>query len=48
MNRTFLVALGAIWAEARLPSQAKATAYRSALYGTYVNWRDDVSAQHDA
>jgi (hydroxyamino)benzene mutase len=38
MNGTFLVALGAIWAEVRLPSQAKATAYWTALYGTYVNW----------
>jgi (hydroxyamino)benzene mutase len=38
MNGIFLVALGAIWAEVRLPSQAKATAYWTALYGTYVNW----------
>jgi (hydroxyamino)benzene mutase len=38
MNGIFLVALGAIWAEVRLPSQAKVTAYWTALYGTYVNW----------
>ena len=38
MNGTFLVALGAIWAELRLPPAAKATAYWTALYGTYVNW----------
>jgi (hydroxyamino)benzene mutase len=38
MNGTFLVALGAIWTEVRLPPQAKAAAYWTALYGTYVNW----------
>ena len=38
MNGTFLVALGAIWPEVRLRSTAKAVAYWTALYGTYVNW----------
>src|SRR3981189_1078230 len=38
MNGTFLVALGAIWTEVRLPPLAKAIAYWTALYGTYVNW----------
>lgn len=38
MNGIFLVALGAIWTEVRLPPPAKATAYWTALYGTYVNW----------
>src|SRR5262245_39090743 len=38
INGIFLVALGAIWREVRLPSPAKATAYWTALYGTYVNW----------
>lgn len=38
MNGTFLVALGAIWTEVRLPPPAKATAYWTALYGAYVNW----------
>ena len=38
MNGTFLVALGAIWTEVRLPPPAKVTAYWAALYGTYVNW----------
>ena len=38
MNGTFLVALGAIWAEVRLSSRLKAAAYWSALYGTYANW----------
>jgi (hydroxyamino)benzene mutase len=38
MNGTFLVALGAIWAEVRLPARLKAAAYWSALYGTYANW----------
>ena len=38
MNGIFLLALGAIWAEVRLPPTAKATAYWAALHGTYVNW----------
>ena len=38
MNGTFLVALGAIWAEVRLSSKLKAATFWSALYGTYANW----------
>jgi hydroxylaminobenzene mutase len=38
MNGIFLIALGAIWTEVRLPPPARATAYWTALYGTYVNW----------
>jgi hydroxylaminobenzene mutase len=38
MNGIFLVALGAVWTEVRLPPLAKAIAYWTALYGTYVNW----------
>ena len=38
MNGTFLLALGAIWVQVRLPRLAKTTAYRTALYGTYGNW----------
>jgi (hydroxyamino)benzene mutase len=38
MNGIFLVALGAIWTEVRLPPPARASAYWAALYGTYVNW----------
>jgi len=38
MNGTFLVALGAVWTEVKLPATAKAFAYWTALYGTYVNW----------
>src|SRR5216683_483072 len=38
MNGIFLVALGGIWTEVRLPPLAKAIAYWTALYGTYVNW----------
>src|SRR5262245_2148837 len=38
MNGTFLVALGAVWAEVRLSSRLKSAAYWSALYGTYANW----------
>ncbi|MGD0461993.1 MAG: hydrogenase [Tepidisphaeraceae bacterium] len=38
MNGTFLIALGAVWSEVKLPSTKKAMAYWTALYGTYVNW----------
>ena len=38
MNGTFLLALGAVWAEVRLSPRLKAAAYWSALYGTYANW----------
>jgi hydroxylaminobenzene mutase len=38
MNGTFVVALGAIWNEVRLPPPTKAVAYWTALYGSYVNW----------
>ncbi len=38
MNGILLLALGAIWVEVRLPPTAKATAYWTALYGTYMNW----------
>lgn len=38
MNGTFLVALGAVWAEVRLAPRLKLAAYWSALYGAYVNW----------
>jgi len=38
MNGMLLVALGAIWTEVKLPPRAKATAYWTALYGSYVNW----------
>jgi hydroxylaminobenzene mutase len=38
MNGTFLVALGAIWAEVRLPRLGKEIAYWTALYGAYINW----------
>lgn len=38
MNGTFLVALGAVWAEVRLSDRLKAAVYWGALYGAYVNW----------
>ena len=38
MNGIFLMALGAIWSEVRLPPPAKTIAYWTALYGSYVNW----------
>jgi len=38
MNGTFLVALGAVWAEVRLSSRMKSAAYWGVLYGTYANW----------
>jgi hydroxylaminobenzene mutase len=38
MNGIFLIAVGAVWMELRLPPRLKAAAYWSALYGTYANW----------
>jgi hydroxylaminobenzene mutase len=38
LNGILLLALGAAWNEVRLPRPAKAIAYWTALYGTYVNW----------
>ena len=38
MNGTFLIALGAVWMEVKLPLGLKAAAYWSALYGAYANW----------
>jgi len=38
MNGTFLVVLGAIWTEVKLPPPVKTAAYLTALYGTYMNW----------
>src|ERR1700676_4284307 len=37
MNGTFLIALGAIWAEVRMPPLKRAFAFWTALYGTYGN-----------
>ena len=37
-NGTFLIALGAIWTEVRLPPLLNAAAYWTALYGAYANW----------
>ncbi len=38
MNGTFLIALGAIWAEINLTVRLKALAYWGVLYGAYGNW----------
>jgi hydroxylaminobenzene mutase len=38
MNGIFLLALGAVWAEVRLPPRARVAAYWGVLYGTYANW----------
>jgi len=38
MNGTFLLALGAAWAQVKLPPRMEAIAFWSALYGTYMNW----------
>lgn len=38
MNGAFLIALGAIWNEVRLPRPARVAAYLMVLYGTYGNW----------
>jgi (hydroxyamino)benzene mutase len=38
MNGILLLAVGAVWAEVRLGSRAKAICYWTTLYGTYANW----------
>jgi (hydroxyamino)benzene mutase len=38
MNGTFVLALGAVWAEVALPPGARTAAYWLVLYGTYANW----------
>lgn len=38
MNGTFLLVVGAIWSEVRLPSRSSAVAYWTLLFGTYGNW----------
>lgn len=38
MNGTFLIALGAVWAEVHLAAHTKLIAYWAALYGAYANW----------
>ena len=38
MNGTFLVALGAVWAEVKLSPGLKAATFWITLYGAYVNW----------
>jgi (hydroxyamino)benzene mutase len=44
MNGTFVVALGAVWAQVRLSQRLKSVAYGSVLYGTYANWAVTVMA----
>src|SRR5580704_11656110 len=38
LNGIFLLAWGATWSEVRLSPAAKAAAFWTALYGSYVNW----------
>jgi hydroxylaminobenzene mutase len=38
MNGTFLIALGAIWGNVKLPPPVEKAARWAALYGTYGNW----------
>lgn len=38
MNGTFLIALGAVWAEVKLRPGLKLATFWIALYGAYVNW----------
>jgi hydroxylaminobenzene mutase len=44
MNGTFLLAVGAIWNEVRLPPRASTTAYWTLLGGTYGNWAVTTAA----
>jgi hydroxylaminobenzene mutase len=38
LNGIFLLVLGAAWTEVRLSPEAKAAAFWTALYGSYLNW----------
>lgn len=38
MNGTFLIALGAVWAEVKLSPGLKAATFWIVVYGAYVNW----------
>lgn len=38
MNGIFLLALGGIWSEVRLPRRAASAAFGLVLFGTYANW----------
>jgi len=38
MNGTFLIAVGAIWTNVKLPPRVTSVAYWTLLYGTYANW----------
>lgn len=38
MNGTFLIALGAIWTQVKLPPNLRRAACWTTLYGTYGNW----------
>jgi (hydroxyamino)benzene mutase len=44
MNGIFLLAVGAIWTEVRLPVRATAVAYWALLGGTYGNWAVTTTA----
>ncbi len=44
MNGIFLIALGAIWPNVKLPKVATAIAFWTVLYGTYLNWLITVIA----
>jgi hydroxylaminobenzene mutase len=38
MNGTFLLVLGSIWQELRLPRRLETMLFRGVLYGSYANW----------
>src|SRR5262244_77220 len=38
LNSTFLIALGTVWTQVRLPRSLKAVAFGIVLYGAYGNW----------
>ena len=44
MNGIFLIALGAVWDKLRFSARQSASAYWTALYGTYGNWAATVLA----
>lgn len=44
MNGTFLLAVGAVWSEVRLPLRASMVTYWTLLGGTYGNWAVTTTA----
>ena len=44
MNGTFMLAVGAVWDEARLSRRLSNVTFATLLYGTYANWATTTAA----